>query len=103
MCMMSNEVPQMFDWDQEKNQPGDRWSRPELNSPVVEFLAPTEYMVRPPQPTVYAFLIDVSHAAVASGTFCRLVLVTVELLRNGARYGCDGLQNFARIIGSHSQ
>lgn len=67
MCNMSNEVPQLFDWDQGRNQPGDRWARDELNHSVVEFVAPTEYMVRPPQPAVYVFLIDVSHTAVQSG------------------------------------
>jgi len=36
---------------------------------VVEFVAPTEYMVRPPQPAVYIFLIDVSHSAIQSGTY----------------------------------
>lgn len=46
MCGLSNEVPQLFDWDQEKNQPADRYARHELNSSVVEFVAPTEYMVR---------------------------------------------------------
>jgi protein transport protein SEC24 len=45
MCNISNEVPQLFDWDQEKNQPADRWARPELNHGVVEFIAPREYMV----------------------------------------------------------
>jgi len=74
MCNMSNEVPQLFDWDQARNQPGDRWSRAELNHGVVEFVAPTEYMVRPPQPAVYVFLIDVSHAAVQSGAFLKFVL-----------------------------
>jgi hypothetical protein len=69
MCNMSNEVPQLFDWDQARNQPGDRWARAELNHSVVEFVAPTEYMVRPPQPAVYVFLIDVSHAAVQSGQY----------------------------------
>lgn len=69
MCNMTNEVPQLFDWDQVRNQPGDRWSRAELNHSVVEFVAPTEYMVRPPQPAVYIFLIDVSHSAVQSGEF----------------------------------
>jgi len=43
---MSNEVPQLFDWDQEKNQPADRWGRLELNYSCVEFVAPVEYMVR---------------------------------------------------------
>jgi hypothetical protein len=46
MCNLSNEVPQLFDWDQEKNQPADRYQRAELNSSIVEFVAPTEYMVR---------------------------------------------------------
>lgn len=45
MCNLSNEVPQMFDWNQEKNEPADRYLRPELNHSVVEFVAPTEYMV----------------------------------------------------------
>jgi hypothetical protein len=71
---MSNEVPQLFDWDQVRNQPGDRWAREELNHSAVEFVAPTEYMVRPPQPAVYVFLIDVSHAAVQSGEGSRLPL-----------------------------
>jgi protein transport protein SEC24 len=74
MCSMSNEVPQLFDWDQVRNQPGDRWGRAELNHSVIEFVAPTEYMVRPPQPAVYVFLIDVSHAAVQSGVAFRLLL-----------------------------
>jgi protein transport protein SEC24 len=67
MCSMSNEVPQLFDWDSVRNAPGDRWARAELNHSVIEFVAPTEYMVRPPQPPVYVFLIDVSHTAMQSG------------------------------------
>ena len=45
MCNVSNEVPQMFDWDAVRNAPGDRWARAELNYGAVEFVAPTEYMV----------------------------------------------------------
>ena len=67
MCSMTNEVPQLFDWDSVNNKPGDRWARAELNHAVVEFVAPAEYMVRAPQPLVYVFLIDVSHTAVQSG------------------------------------
>ncbi|WFD42955.1 COPII subunit [Malassezia psittaci] len=67
MCNITNEVPQLFDWNPETNQPADRWKRPELLSPVVEFIAPREYMVRPPQPPVYVFLIDVSYAAAQAG------------------------------------
>ncbi|KIK56698.1 hypothetical protein GYMLUDRAFT_46999 [Collybiopsis luxurians FD-317 M1] len=80
MCNLSNEVPQMFDWDQTRNQPGDRWSRPELSHGVVEFVAPTEYMVRPPQPAVYVFLIDVSHTAVQSGMVATATRTILENL-----------------------
>ncbi|KAN0084376.1 Sec23/Sec24 trunk domain containing protein [Tylopilus felleus] len=85
MCNMSNEVPQLFDWDQARNQPGDRWARDELNHSVVEFVAPTEYMVRPPQPAVYVFLIDVSHVAVQSGmvaTAMRTILENLDRIPN---------------------
>ncbi|KLO13344.1 CPII coat sec24 protein, partial [Schizopora paradoxa] len=85
ICNMSNEVPQMFDWDQERNQAGNRWARAELNHSVVEYVAPTEYMVRPPQPVFYCFLIDVSHAAVSSGmvaTACRTLLESLDRIPN---------------------
>ena len=78
MCSMSNEVPQLFDWDQQRNQPGDRWARAELNYSVVEFIAPTEYMVRPPQPAVYVFLIDVSHAAIQSGPWILVIWSSLQ-------------------------
>lgn len=85
MCNITNEVPQLFDWDQETNQPADRWRRAELNHSVVEFIAPREYMVRPPQPPVYVFLIDVSHQAIQSGmvaTAARTILETLPRLPN---------------------
>ena len=77
---MSNEVPQLFDWDQVRNQPGDRWARAELNHGVVEFVAPTEYMVRPPQPAVYVFLVDVSHSAIQSGMVATATRTILENL-----------------------
>ncbi|KAF9485109.1 CPII coat sec24 protein [Pholiota conissans] len=80
MCNMTNEVPQLFDWDQVRNQPGDRWARLELNNSVVEYVAPTEYMVRPPQPAVYVFLIDVSHTAVQSGMVATATRTILENL-----------------------
>ncbi len=63
-----------------RNQPGDRWARAELNHGVVEFVAPTEYMVRPPQPAVYIFLIDVSHASVQSGMVATATRTILENL-----------------------
>lgn len=85
MCNLSNEVPQLFDYDRTKNEPVDRWQRAELNHSVVEFVAPTEYMVRPPQAPTYVFLIDVSYPAVSSGmvaTAARTLLETLDRIPN---------------------
>jgi protein transport protein SEC24 len=85
MCNVSNEVPQEYDWDRTTNSQIDRWARPELNRSVVEFVAPTEYMVRPPQPPVYVFLLDVSAAGVQSGmlaTGTRTILESLDRIPN---------------------
>ncbi|KAI8613402.1 hypothetical protein BC830DRAFT_1161697 [Chytriomyces sp. MP71] len=67
MCFLTNEVPGFFDWDGEARQQVDRMKRPELTHSVVEYIAPQEYMVRPPQPVVLLFLLDVTYPAVQSG------------------------------------
>ncbi|KAK8870021.1 protein transporter SEC24 [Kwoniella newhampshirensis] len=82
MCGLSNEVPQLFDWDQREGKPADRWARKELNHGVVEYIAPTEYMVRPPQPPVYAFVIDVSQPAIQSGMVAVAARTILESLDN---------------------
>ncbi|VDB95508.1 unnamed protein product [Peniophora sp. CBMAI 1063] len=85
MCGMTNDVPQAFDWDVINNCSADRWARTELNYGLVDFVAPTEYMVRPPQPLYYVFLLDVSHAAVNSGmlaTVSRTLLDNLDSLPN---------------------
>lgn len=60
-------VPAAFDYDPQTQQPADRWQRPELNYACVEYVAPTEYMVRPPQAPAYVFVLDVSFSAIQSG------------------------------------
>ena len=45
----------------------DRYEHPELCNGSVDYIAPAEYMVRPPQPPVLLFLIDVTSAAMNSG------------------------------------
>ncbi|GAA5989420.1 hypothetical protein JCM10908_000466 [Rhodotorula pacifica] len=85
MCNLSNEVPQLFDWDQEKNEAADRYARHELNSSVVEFVAPTEYMVRAPQPPIYVFVMDVSYSAISTGmvaTAARTLLESLDRIPN---------------------
>ncbi|KUI72108.1 Protein transport protein SEC24 [Cytospora mali] len=88
MCNLSNDVPQAFDWDAAAQKSVDRWLRPELNHSVVEFVAPQEYMVRPPQPLVYLFLFDVSYAAVSTGllaTSARTILDSLDRIPNADR------------------
>lgn len=80
MCNLTNDVPQMFDYDQHNNCPADRWQRPELNHGVVDFVAPTEYMVRPPQPPYYVFVFDVSHQSVSAGVLATAARVLRESL-----------------------
>ena len=88
MCNLTNEVPQAFDWDASTQKQLDRWQRPELNYSVVEFVAPQEYMVRPPQPLVYLFLFDVTYASVTSGllaTAARCILESLDRIPNADR------------------
>ncbi|QSL64461.1 hypothetical protein MERGE_001762 [Pneumocystis wakefieldiae] len=84
LCSMTNDVPSAFTWNQQNKQV-DQWRRLELNHSVVDFLAPSEYMVRPPQPLVYVFLIDVSYTAVMSGmvaTATRTILESLDRIPN---------------------
>ncbi|KFY10901.1 hypothetical protein V492_04788 [Pseudogymnoascus sp. VKM F-4246] len=88
MCNLTNDVPQGFDWDAATQQSVDRWQRAELNHAVVEFVAPQEYMVRPPQPLVYLFLFDVSYNAVNNGllaTSARTILDSLNRIPNADR------------------
>lgn len=58
-------------------------ARPELTNCSVEFIAPADYMVRPPQRPIYLFLLDVSHAAVSSGLLeecCQGMLLAIDAL-----------------------
>ncbi|KAI9797472.1 MAG: COPII subunit [Candelina submexicana] len=88
MCNLTNDVPQAFDWDAAAQKSVDRWQRPELNHAVVEFVAPQEYMVRPPQPLIYLFIFDVSYPSVTSGllaTSARCILESLDRIPNADR------------------
>ncbi|KAJ3327752.1 COPII subunit, partial [Blyttiomyces sp. JEL0837] len=85
MCFLTNEVPSFFDWDAETRAHVDRMKRPELTHSVVEYIAPQEYMVRPPQPVVIIFVIDVSYPAVQSGMVAvaaRTILESLDKIPN---------------------
>lgn len=66
----------------------DANERPELCKGSVEFVAPQDYMVRPPMAPAHLFLIDVSPAAVSTGATsaaCAAVAEALEHLQGGER------------------
>jgi len=68
ICAQMNETPAAYFCHlDEKGLRRDRLERPELSEGAVEFIAPAEYMVRPPQEPSYFFVLDVSATAVRSG------------------------------------
>ncbi|KAF7996308.1 hypothetical protein HCN44_001940 [Aphidius gifuensis] len=76
LCYRVNELPQEFLFDPVTKMSGDPSRRPEVKTSTIEFIAPSEYMLRPPQPAVYLFIFDVSRLAVESGylkTVCKTI------------------------------
>lgn len=68
VCTMLNEAPvEYFSTLDASGRRRDSEERPELSCGTVEWVAPTEYMVRPPMPPVFFFVIDVSKNSVGSG------------------------------------
>ncbi|XP_017149456.2 protein transport protein Sec24A isoform X2 [Drosophila miranda] len=67
LCYRVNELPEEFQFDPATKTYGDVTRRPEVRSSTIEFIAPSEYMLRPPQPAMYLFLFDVSIIAQQSG------------------------------------
>lgn len=106
MCGLSNDVPLVYDYDQATQSQKNRWVRPELNYSVVEFSAPLEYMVRPPMPPIYVFLIDVSYASVqlgAPGVIGKTILSALDSIPNAdnrtkvAFIGVDSSLHFFQV------
>lgn len=68
ICRGVSDVPQEYFSPLDNNGlRRDIHDRLELQHGSVEIVAPSEYMVRPPQPPVYFFVIDVSSTAVGCG------------------------------------
>ena len=68
ICAQMNDTPSAYFCHlDDEGLRRDRHERPELSKGVVEFIAPAEYMVRPPQEPTYFFVLDVSATAVRSG------------------------------------
>ena len=89
ICAQMNDTPSAYFCHlDEDGHRQDRFQRPELSKACVEFLAPAEYMVRPPQEPTYLFVIDVSSNAVRSGLlYCisRSIKASLDNLPGGGR------------------
>jgi protein transport protein SEC24 len=83
LCGTNNETPNAYFSNlDDMNQRADRYERPELSQGVVEYIASGEYMVRPPQPPVFMFLLEVSLGAVQSGALEMQVQAIKHVLEN---------------------
>lgn len=81
-------VPEEFQYDPVSKTYGDPTRRPEIRSSTIEFIAPSEYMLRPPQPAVYLFLLDVSSLAQQCGYLeiaCQTIQDQLDNLPGDAR------------------
>ncbi|KAL8523037.1 hypothetical protein ACS0TY_013130 [Phlomoides rotata] len=79
MCSLPNDVPgDYFAHLDASGRRVDMDQRPELLKGNIEFIAPAEYMVRPPMPPSYYFLIDVSISAAKSG----MLEVTAQTIKS---------------------
>lgn len=82
LCYRVNELPEEFQFDPVTKTYGDPSRRPEIKSSTIEYIAPAEYMLRPPQPAVYLFLFDITRLAVESGYLQSACAVLTEELKN---------------------
>ena len=88
LCYRVNELPEEFNFDPVSRTYGEPQRRPEIRSSTIEFIAPSEYMLRPPQPAVYLYLLDVSFNAVSTGylkIFCQTLLEEMERIPGDSR------------------
>ena len=86
ICTQVNETPSAYfcHLDMNTGERRDKMERAELCKAVVEYVAPSEYMVRPPQPPSYMFVLDVSAYAARSGM--------LQAAADGIRKCLDDLQ-----------
>jgi len=89
VCGLLNDVPADYYCSLDSSgKRRDHAERPELNFGSVEYVAPADYMVRPPQPPTYVFCIDVSARSVQSGLLTEVantILANLDKLPGGTR------------------
>ncbi|XP_068137632.1 protein transport protein Sec24B isoform X2 [Hyperolius riggenbachi] len=88
LCYRVNDVPEEFMYNPVTRSYGEPHKRTEVLNASVEFVASSDYMLRPPPPAVYLFVLDVSYNAVESGYlryFCQSLLENIDKLRGDSR------------------
>uniref|UniRef100_UPI0037E8A3D9 protein transport protein Sec24B isoform X2 n=1 Tax=Semicossyphus pulcher TaxID=241346 RepID=UPI0037E8A3D9 len=88
LCYRVNDVPDEFMYNPVTRSYGEPHKRPEVQNATVEFIASSDYMLRPPQPAAYLFVLDVSHNAVEAGYlkyFCECLLDNLDKLPGDSR------------------
>lgn len=88
VCLLSNTVPDDFFYDPTTKTYGDPARRPEIRNATVEFIAPSDYMIRPPQAATYLFCLEVSRSAVTTGYLdlvCTMIADNLEKMPGDSR------------------
>uniref|UniRef100_A0A8C2ZV21 SEC24 homolog B, COPII coat complex component n=1 Tax=Cyclopterus lumpus TaxID=8103 RepID=A0A8C2ZV21_CYCLU len=88
LCYRVNDVPDEFMYNPVTRSYGEPHKRPEVQNATVEFIASSDYMLRPPQPAAYLFVLDVSHNAVEAGYlkyFCESLMDNLDKLPGDTR------------------
>ncbi|XP_065059218.1 protein transport protein Sec24A-like [Rhopilema esculentum] len=88
ICFRINDIPSDLSYDPITKAFVDPRKRPELNYSSYEFIAPSEYMLRPPQPAVFLFVLDVSFNAIGTGYLshaCRILKENLDNIPGDAR------------------
>eukprot|EP01121_Diplochlamys_sp_Union-15-3_P010019 TRINITY_DN2768_c0_g1_i1.p1 TRINITY_DN2768_c0_g1~~TRINITY_DN2768_c0_g1_i1.p1 ORF type:complete len:755 (+),score=92.40 TRINITY_DN2768_c0_g1_i1:51-2315(+) len=83
LCSSLNEVPPVYYCPLDSSGKRQDWlQRPELTHGAVEIVASAEYVVRPPQPAVFFFCIDVCYYSISSGMLNSVAKTILECLDN---------------------
>ena len=90
-CYFVTEVPHEYMCNLGANGKRTDWTeRQELCRGTVEYVAPQEYMVRPPMAPTYLFLIEVTSQAIHSGvttSACEVIMRTLDSVPKDAQVG----------------
>jgi len=102
VCRGLNDVPAPYysTIDPTRNLRTDVDRRPELCHAVCDFIAPSDYLVRPPQRPTYVFLLDLSYNAAEFGlieSVCNGILDGLWKLKNAAEADGDDAQREAAV------